>query len=127
MQRATIFLIARPGFWRKSLAVALQALPAVASIRKFDDNHAAFHTGEQPAPTLILFDYNTEEDPAVIAGQFRRRWPTASIIALVEDETPAMRIGETNGLIDKVMTKGILASRLIAEIGALLETPTRRT
>ncbi len=117
--QTSALIIARSGQLRESLLVLLRAIPQIERIDQADDALSAVSLRPEVHPNLVLCDFDLPLDEALtMLNLIKARWPQSRCVALVEDER-ARQAAAVVG-IDVVLTKGVLAARLLETIEGLL-------
>jgi DNA-binding NarL/FixJ family response regulator len=111
-------IVARSARFRESLAVLVSSLPQIGRIEQAEDITLALAADIAP-PDLLLCDYESMRGEAVDAlRRTKARWPDVRCVVLVEDATAYRRARALDA--DIVLTKGVLAARLLDAIEGLL-------
>lgn len=112
-------IIASPGRLRDSLQVLLATVQQIDTVAHVDTVSSALNLHLQDSPALVLLDLDLVAEAAPTAlGQIRARWPGTQSVILIGADGQA-QAAETAGA-DAILVKGMLASRLIATVEALL-------
>jgi DNA-binding NarL/FixJ family response regulator len=118
-EQVVALVIAQPGQLRDSLQTLLTAIPRIDTVIGVNDCFTvlAMDMARHPAVMLTDFDLPLDKTPPSLLT-LRANWPRMRWIALVDTEQQyqaARQIGA-----DVVLLKGVLATRLLAAIEALL-------
>jgi DNA-binding NarL/FixJ family response regulator len=110
-------IVARSDQFREGLAVLVSALPQIGRIEQADDLCLALTPDAAPAD-LLLCDYDSMRGEAAdVLRRTKARWPGMRCVVLVED---AIAYRQAQALdADVVLTKGVLAARLLDAIEGL--------
>ena len=115
----SISIVAPSAQFRESLAVLVRAIPQIGRIEQAEDPVSALLTHAGAPPDLILCDFESVQDGAAeTLRRLKAWWPYVRFVVLVEDET-AYQQARIFGA-DVVLTKGVLAARLLETIEKLL-------
>jgi GNAT superfamily N-acetyltransferase len=116
---ASALILARSAQFRESLAVLIRAIPQIAHISQAEDLSSALRENPGTPPDLMLCDFESVQDEAAKAlRSVKSFWPHVRCVVLVEDETAYLQ-AKTIGA-DVVLTKGVLAAKLLQAIEELL-------
>jgi len=117
--RALVLIVACSVQFRESLSVLMRSIPHIGRIEQAEDISSALVEDTEPAPDLLLCDYESVQDePVGTLHRVKARWPQSRCVVLVEDED-ARRKARAAGA-DVVLTKGVLAARLLEAIEGLI-------
>lgn len=118
-RRALALIVARSAQFRESLAVLVRSISHIGRIEQADDLSSALAGHPELSPDLLLCDYESVQgEPVGTLHRVKARCPQSRCVVLVEDEdarTSAQAAGA-----DVVLTKGVLAARLLEAIEGLL-------
>jgi DNA-binding NarL/FixJ family response regulator len=117
--RRSALVLARAPALRDSLVVLFRALPQLGQIRQAETLSEALARTSLPAPDLVLYDLEpAREDVWAALTRIKARWPRSHCLVLVEDERAAAEARAAGA--DVVLTKGILAARLLDTLKGLV-------
>jgi CheY-like chemotaxis protein len=115
----TALIVARSPRFRESLAVLIRAIPQIGHIEQVEDIFSVLSMDVGVQPDLMLCDFESvRASTADIVRRLKVRWPHMHCVVMVEDET-ARKQARISGA-DVVLTKGILAARLLEAVETLL-------
>jgi ribosomal protein S18 acetylase RimI-like enzyme len=118
-RRALALIVARSAQFRESLAVLVRSIPNIGRIEQAEDISSALAEHPELSPDLVLCDYESVQDePVGTLHRVKIRWPHSRCVVLVEDEDARCKAQAAGA--DVVLTKGVLAARLLEEIERLL-------
>jgi DNA-binding NarL/FixJ family response regulator len=120
MDRRTSALIIAPSVQlRQSLLVLLRAIPHIGPIYQAGDISSALSIRPMPYLDLVLCDFSLAQSEATkTLRRIKAEWPETRCVALVDEEQA--RQGALAAGADVVLTKGVLAARLLRKIEELL-------
>jgi DNA-binding NarL/FixJ family response regulator len=117
--KTAALIIANPGRFRYSLQVLVAAVRQIDTVVQVDTVPSAFSLHLQDPPALVLLDLDLVEDAAPTAlARIRARWPGARCVILIGGDGQGQTAGTAGA--DAILVKGVLASRFIATVEALL-------
>jgi ribosomal protein S18 acetylase RimI-like enzyme len=112
---ALALIVARPAQFRESLALLVRSISHVGRIECAEGLHTALADHPDLSPDLLLCDYESVQDePVGTLHRVKARWPQSRCLVLVEDEDARCKAQAAGA--DVVLTKGVLAARLLEEI-----------
>jgi ribosomal protein S18 acetylase RimI-like enzyme len=112
-------IVASSAQFRESLVVLTRAISQVGPIQQADSISLALSEHVGPAPDLVLCGFEAVQNETVeTLYRVKARWPNARCVVLVDDEA-ARQAAEAAGA-DVVLTKGVLAARLLDTVERLL-------
>ncbi len=112
-------LIAPPGQLCDGLQKLLQSVPQVTKVLRVYDIQSVLEIEQAYCPGLIVLDYDASQNEYLaLLSQIRARCPKVRSIILVESEYDQEVCRHADA--DAVLVEGILATRLLAIIEALL-------
>jgi ribosomal protein S18 acetylase RimI-like enzyme/CheY-like chemotaxis protein len=112
-------IVARSAQFRESLVVLMRAIPQIGSLEQADSISAALSEPTGEAPDLILCDFEAVQNEMVeTLDRVKAQWSNSRCVVLVDDEG-ARQAAEAAGA-DVVLTKGVLAARLLETVERLL-------
>jgi ribosomal protein S18 acetylase RimI-like enzyme len=118
-RRALALIVARSAQFRESLSVLVRSIPHIGRIEQAEDLASPLAEDPEPSPDLVLCDYESVRDePVGTLHRVKARWPQSRCVVLVEDEDARQKAQAAGA--DVVLTKGVLAARLLEEIERLL-------
>jgi DNA-binding NarL/FixJ family response regulator len=116
---ASALIVAQSPQFRESLAVLMRAVPQIGRIRQAADAASALSENGETPPDLILCDFGAARDATVeTLRRIRAQWPHARCVVLVQDRAALQRAQDLGA--DVVLTKGVLAARLLEAVEQLL-------
>jgi CheY-like chemotaxis protein len=118
-RQLSALIVARSAQFRESLAVLTRAIPQIGTVQQADSIASALLEHAGKAPDLVLCDFEAVQDEmAETLYRVRARWLEARCVILVDDKG-ARQAAEVAGA-DVVLTKGVLAARLLETVERLL-------
>jgi DNA-binding NarL/FixJ family response regulator len=112
---AIALIVARSSPFRESLAVLMRAIPQIGHIEQAEDLVSALELEFDGQPDLMLCDFESVRDgTADRLHRLKARWRSMRCVVLVENKA-ARHHAQTMGA-DVVLTKGILAARLLETV-----------
>lgn len=114
---ASALIVARSAPFRESLAILVKAVPQIGHIEQVPDLASALTLNAKP-PDLILCDLSVQDEAVETLRRVKARWPHVRCAILIKDETAYQQAAAIGA--DAVLTKGILAARLLETIEGLL-------
>jgi DNA-binding NarL/FixJ family response regulator len=119
MRQLSALIVARSAQFRESLVVLMRALAQIGPIMQADSIPEALSGYVERTPDLVLCDYaSIQNERAETLYRIKARWPNARCVILVDDDR-ARQAAEAAGA-DVVLTKGVLAARLLETVEKLL-------
>jgi DNA-binding NarL/FixJ family response regulator len=104
---------------RESLSVLVRAIPQIDRIEQAVDLSSALLENADTPPNVMLCDFESVQGETVEMLRYVKvQWPHVRCLVLVKDETAyqqALSVGA-----DVVLTKGVLAARLLETIEGLI-------
>ena len=117
--RISALIVACSDPFRESLAVLIRSIPQIEHIRQVKDLASALSDNASRPPDLMLCDFASVQDETVDTLRYiKSLWPQVHCVVLVEDKA-AYHQAEAVGA-DVVLTKGVLAAKLLETIEELL-------
>jgi CheY-like chemotaxis protein len=118
-QQISALIVASSDPLRESLAVLVRSIQQVGRIEQAEDLSSALLENAGRPPHLILCDFEAVQDETVeTLRRVKVQWPHVRCVVLVKDETDSLQALAVGA--DVVLTKGILAARLLETIKELL-------
>jgi GNAT superfamily N-acetyltransferase len=118
-RQLSALIVARSAQFRESLVVLTRAIPEVGRIKQADSISSALSEYVGQGPDLILCDFEAVQNEIVeTLHRVKARWSSSRCVVLVDDEG-ARQAAEAAGA-DVVLTKGVLAARLLETVERLL-------
>ncbi len=118
-RQLSALIVARSAQFRESLVVLMRAIPQIGRVEQADSIISALSEHVGQVPDLILCDFEAVQNEMVeTLYRVKARWSSSRCVVLVDDEG-ARQAAEAAGA-DVVLTKGVLAARLLETVESLL-------
>jgi ribosomal protein S18 acetylase RimI-like enzyme len=117
--QVSALIVARSAQFRESLVVLTRAISQIGPITQADSISSALSEHVGKAPDLVLCDFEAVQNEMVeTLYRIQARWSNTRCVVLVDNEG-ARQAAEAAGA-DVVLTKGVLAARLLETVERLL-------